>query len=118
MSTSNVAAPVANASCKPGNTCWGALAVSLSTGSSEIVTNAGSLQKAEDDAVLECNVAGATNDCQVIRSGQDCFWLAKSSDGTTYYGRIGPTQDAADADALGSAGPGGTMIMHDCNAPW
>ena len=41
-----IAAPAANADCKPGNTCWGALAVSTRTGQGTIVTNAGSLQKA------------------------------------------------------------------------
>ena len=113
-----VAGPMAKADidfeCKPG--CWGALAASPSTGQEEIVTNATTQQRAEDKAVLWCDVLGKTNDCYVVTSGLGCLALAESSDGKTLAGRIAPTQDAADAAALDGAGPGSTIDLHDCNS--
>ncbi len=113
-----VAAPVARADidfeCKPG--CWGALAASPSNGQEEIVTNATTQQKAEDKAVLWCDVLGETNDCYVVTSGLGCLSLAASADGKVLAGRVAPTQDAADAAALDGAGPGSTVDLHDCNS--
>jgi hypothetical protein len=113
-----VAAPVVKADidfeCKPG--CWGALAASPSTGQEEMITNATTQQKAEDKAVLWCDVLGKTNDCYVVASGLGCLSLAESSDGKTLAGRFAPTQDAADAAALDGAGPGSTIDLHDCNS--
>jgi Domain of unknown function (DUF4189) len=100
--------------CKPG--CWGALAASPSNGQEEIVTNATTQQKAEDKAVLWCDVLGKTNDCYVVTSGLGCLSLAESADGKTLAGRIAPTQDAADAAALDGAGPGSTIDLHDCSS--
>jgi Domain of unknown function (DUF4189) len=111
-------APVAKADidfeCKPG--CWGALAASPSNGQEEIVTNATTQQKAEDKAVLWCDVLGKTNDCYVVTSGLGCLSLAESADGKTLAGRIAPTQDAADAAALDGAGPGSTIDLHECSS--
>jgi hypothetical protein len=111
-------APVAKADidfeCKPG--CWGALAASPSNGQEEIVTNATTQQKAEDKAVLWCDVLGKTNDCYVVTSGLGCLSLAESADEKTLAGRIAPTQDAADAAALDGAGPGSTIDLHDCSS--
>jgi hypothetical protein len=73
-------------------------------------------QKAEDKAVLWCDVLGKTNDCYVVTSGLGCLALAESSDGRTLAGRIAPTQDAADAAALDGAGPGSVIDLHDCNS--
>ena len=115
---SMVAAPVAKADldfeCKPG--CWGALAASPTTGQLEMITNATTQQRAEDKAVLWCDVLGKTNDCSVVTSGLGCLSLAESSDGKTLAGRVAPTQDAADAAALDGAGPGSTIDLHDCNS--
>ena len=113
-----VAAPVAKADidfeCKPG--CWGAIAASLSNGQEEIVTNAKTKQKAEDTAVLWCDVNGKTNDCEVVTSGLGCLSIAQSSDGKAMAGRVAPTQDAADAAALDGAGPGSKIDLHDCSS--
>ena len=112
------AAPAANADldfeCRPG--CWGALAASPSNGQEEIITNATTQQRAEDKAVLWCDVLGKTNDCHVVTSGLGCLSLAESSDGKALAGRVGPTQDAADAAALDAAGPGSKIDLHDCSS--
>ena len=66
-----VAAPVVKAGidfeCKPG--CWGAAAASPSTGQEVIRFNYRTRQKAEDAAVLWCDVLGETNDRGVLTSG-------------------------------------------------
>ena len=113
-----VAAPLAKADldfeCKPG--CWGALAASPSNGQEEIITTATTQQRAEDQAVLWCDVLGKTNDCNVVTSGLGCLSLAESSDGKAIAGRVAPTQDAADAAALDGAGPGSKIDLHDCSS--
>ena len=113
-----VAAPAAKADldfeCEPG--CWGALAESPSTGQEEMITNATTQQRAEDKAVLWCDVLGKTNDCNVVTSGLGCLSLAESSDAKTVAGRVAPTQDAADAAALDGAGPGSKIDLHDCSS--
>lgn len=113
-----VAAPVAKADCAASEleTCWGALAASPSNGHAQIITNERTQQKAEDAAVLQCNVLGETNDCQVVRSGPGCLALASSADKKTYAGRVEPTLEAADAEALDGAGPGSTILVNGCNA--
>jgi hypothetical protein len=73
-----------------------------------------SLHRAEDQAVLNCNVEAGANDCQVIVSGEGCISLGVSGDGKTYYGRMAPSLDASDAEALDAAGPGGTISIHHC----
>ena len=112
-----VAAPVAKADidfeCKPG--CWGAIAASPSNGQEVIRLNYRTRQKAEDAAVLWCDVLGKTNDCQLVTSGLGCLSIAESSDGKTLTGRVAPFQDAADAAALDGAGPGSQIGLHDCN---
>jgi hypothetical protein len=112
-----VAAPVANADidfeCKPG--CWGAAAASTSTGEEVIRLNYRTRQKAEDAAVLWCDVDGKTNDCRVLTSGLGCLSIAVSGDGKTFAGRVALFQDAADTAALDGAGPGSTIDLHDCN---
>lgn len=114
---STLAAPAAKADisfeCKPG--CWGAIAVSLSTGEEVIRANYRTQSEAEDAAVLWCDVQGKTNDCQVVTSGLGCLSIADGADGKTIAGRIAPTMDAADAAALDGAGPGSTISLHDCN---
>lgn len=114
---STLAAPAAEADidfeCKPG--CWGALATSPSNGEEAIRLNYRTRQKAEDAAVLWCDVVGKTNDCQVVTSGPRCLSIAESSDGKALAGRVAPTLDAADAAALDGAGPGSTIGLHDCN---
>ena len=112
-----VAAPVAKADidfqCKPG--CWGAIAASPSNGQEVIRLNYRTRQKAEDAAVLWCDVLGKTNDCQVLTSGLGCLSIAESSDGKTFAGGVALFQDAADAAALDGAGPGSQIGLHDCN---
>ena len=101
-----VAAPVAKADidfeCKPG--CWGALAASPSNGQEEIVTNATTQQKAEDKAVLWCDVLGKTNDCDMLTSGLGCLSLAESSDGKALAGRVAPTPRRGRCGSLGRCG--------------
>jgi len=113
-----VAAPVAEADidfeCTPG--CWGAIAASPSTGQEVIRLNYRTRQKAEDDAVLWCDVLGKTNDCQLVTSGLGCLSLASSSDGKTFTGGVAFNQDAADAAALDGAPPGSTIDLRDCNS--
>ena len=112
-----VAVPVAKADidfeCRPG--CWGAIAASPSNGEEAIRLNYRTRQKAEDAAVLWCDVAGKTNDCQVVTSGLGCLSIAESSDGKTLAGRVALTLDAADGAALDGAGPGSKIGLHDCN---
>jgi Domain of unknown function (DUF4189) len=112
-----VAAPVAKADidfgCRPG--CWGAAAASSSTGEEVIRMNYTTRQKAEDAAVLWCDVDGKTNDCQVLTSGLGCLSIAVNGDGKTFAGGVALFQDAADAAALNGAGPGSTIDLHDCN---
>jgi Domain of unknown function (DUF4189) len=112
-----VGAPAANADidmeCTPG--CWGAIAASLSNGQEVIRYDYRTQQKAEDAAVLWCDVDGKTNDCQVVTSGLGCLSIADSSDGKTLAGRTAFSQDAADAAALAGAGPGSTIGVHACN---
>jgi uncharacterized protein DUF4189 len=112
-----VAVPVAKADidfeCRPG--CWGAISASPSNGEEAIRLNYRTRQKAEDAAVLWCDVIGKTNDCQVVTSGLGCLSIAGSSDGTALAGRVAPTLEAADAAALDSAGPGSKIDLHDCN---
>ncbi len=112
-----LAAPMVNADidfeCRPG--CWGAIAASASTGQEVIRLNYRTRQKAEDAAVLWCNVLGKTNDCQLVTSGLGCLSVASSGDGKTFAGGVAFTQDAADAAALGGAPPGSTIDLHDCN---
>ena len=111
------AAPVANADidfeCKPG--CWGAAAASTSTGEEVLRLNYRTRQKAEDAAVLWCDVYGKTNDCQVLTSGLGCLSIAVSGDGKTFTGGVALFQDAADAAALDGGGPGSTVDLRDCN---
>jgi Domain of unknown function (DUF4189) len=121
-----LAAPAANASCNPvgpaddyqinngGGGCWAALAVSLSTGQATIMSGEKSQHIAEDEAISRCNVEGGSNDCQVVVSGEGCISLGVSSDGKTYSGRMAPSLDASDAEALAAAGPGGTISIHHC----
>ncbi|OBJ09698.1 DUF4189 domain-containing protein [Mycobacterium sp. 1465703.0] len=99
--------------CRPG--CWGAIAASLSTGEEAIRLNYTTAQKAEDDAVLWCDVIGKTNDCQLVTSGLGCLSIAESSDGKTLAARQAFTQDAADAAALDGAGPGSTIDLNGCS---
>jgi hypothetical protein len=112
-----VGAPAAKADidfeCTPG--CWGAIAASLSNGEEVLRADYRTQQKAEQAAVLWCDVDGKTNDCQVVTSGLGCLSIADSSDGKTVAGRTAFTQDAADAAALAAAGPGSTIGLHDCN---
>ncbi len=112
-----VPAPVAKADidfyCRPG--CWGAIAASPSNGEEAIRLNYPTRQKAEDAAVLWCDVDGKTNDCEVVTSGLGCLSIAESSDGKTLAGRVAPTPDAADAAALDGAGPGSKIGLHNCN---
>ena len=112
-----VAAPLAKADidfeCRPG--CWGAIAASPSNGEEAIRFNFRTRQKAEDAAVLWCDVDGKTNDCQVVTSGLGCLSIAESSDGKALAGRAALTLDAADAAALDGAGPGSKIDLHDCN---
>jgi hypothetical protein len=112
-----VAAPTGKADidfeCKPG--CWGAIAASPSNGQEVIRLNYRTRQKAEDAAVLWCDVLGKTNDCQLVTSGLGCLSIAESSDGKTLTGRVAPFQDAADAAALDGAGPGSKIDLRDCN---
>jgi hypothetical protein len=112
-----VAAAVAKADidfeCEPG--CWGAIAASPSNGQEVIRLNYRTRQKAEDAAVLWCDVDGKTNDCQVVTSGLGCLSIAESSDGKALAGRVALTLDAADAAALDGAGPESTIDLHDCN---
>jgi hypothetical protein len=121
-----LAAPAANADCNPVGPldeqqaengtggCYAALAVSLSTGQQVIMSGEKSQHKAENEALSRCNVEGGSNDCQVVVSGDGCISLGISSDGKTYYGRMAPTLDASDAQALDAAGPGGTIGVHHC----
>jgi hypothetical protein len=99
--------------CSPG--CWGAIATSASTGQLVIRSNYHTRQKAEDDAVLWCDVYGKTNDCQVALSGLGCLSIAESADGKTLASRQAFFQDAADAAALAAAGPGSKIDLHDCS---
>jgi Domain of unknown function (DUF4189) len=112
-----VAAPAAKADislyCRPG--CWGAIAASPSTGQLVMRYDYTTQQKAEDAAVLWCDVSGKTNDCAVVISGLSCLSLAESSDGKTLAGRQAFTQDAADAAALDGAGPGSTIDLNGCS---
>jgi Domain of unknown function (DUF4189) len=112
-----IAAPAAKADidmeCHPG--CWGAIAASPSNGEEVIRYDYPTQQKAEDAAVLWCDVDGKTNDCQVLASGLGCLSIASSSDGKTFAGRTAFTMDAADAAALDGAGPGSKIDLHDCN---
>jgi hypothetical protein len=112
-----VGAPAAKADidfeCTPG--CWGAIAASLSNGEEVLRADYRTQQKAEDAAVLWCDVDGKTNDCQVVTSGLGCLSIADSSDGKTVAGRTAFSLDAADAAALAGAGPGSTIGLHDCN---
>ena len=112
-----VTSPVANADidfeCTPG--CWGAVAASPSTGQEVARLNYRTRQKAEDDAVLWCDVLGKTNDCEMVASGLGCLSLASSSDGKTFFGGVAFSQDAADAAALAAAPPDSTVDLRDCN---
>jgi hypothetical protein len=72
-------------------------------------------QKAEDAAVLWCDVTGKANDCQVVISGLGCLSLAESSDGKTLVGRQAFVQDAADAAALAGAGSGSKSDLNGCS---
>ncbi len=112
-----LAAPAAKADidfyCRPG--CWGAIAASPSTGEEAIRLNYRTRNQAEDAAVLWCDVMGKTNDCQVLTSGLGCLAIAESSDGKAVAARVAFSLDAADAAALGGAGPGSTIGLHDCN---
>lgn len=112
-----LAAPVARADvdfyCRPG--CWGAIAASNSTGQIAIRQNYRTRNQAEDAAVLWCDVTGKANDCQVVISGLGCLSVAESSDGKTLAGRQAFFQDAADAAALGAAGPGSTIDLNGCS---
>ena len=98
---------------RPG--CWGAIAASLSNGEEAIRLNYRTRQKAQDGAVLWCDVDGKTNDCQVVTSGLGCLSIAESSDGKAFAGRVAPTLVVADAAALDGAGPGSKIGLHDCN---
>jgi hypothetical protein len=112
-----VVAPVAKADidfeCKPG--CWGAIAASPSNGQEVIELSYWTRQRAENAAVLWCDVDGKTNDCQVVTSGLGCLSIAESSDGLALPGRVAPTLDAVDAAALAGAGPGSTIDLNGCN---
>lgn len=99
--------------CHPG--CWGAIAASHTNGEEVIRYDYPTQQKAEDAAVLWCDVDGKTNDCQVITSGLFCLSLAQSSDGNTFAGRTALTQPAADAAALDAAGAGSKIDLNACN---
>ncbi|GAB1815052.1 hypothetical protein [Mycobacterium sp. MUNTM1] len=72
-------------------------------------------QKAEDAAVLWCDVIGKTNDCRLVTSGLGCPSIAESSDGQTLAARQAFTQDAADAAALDGAGPRSTVELNRCS---
>ncbi|BAX90755.1 DUF4189 domain-containing protein [Mycobacterium shigaense] len=110
------AAPAARADislyCRPG--CWGAIATSQSTGQISLRLNYTAQQRAEDAALMWCDILGQTNDCQVAISGLGCLSIAESSDGKL-AGRQAFTQDAADAAALDSAGPGSKIDLNGCS---
>jgi hypothetical protein len=99
--------------CSPG--CWGAIAASQSTGEEAIRLSYHTRQKAEDAAVLWCDVVGKTNDCQVATSGLGCLSIAESSDGKTLAARQALFQDAADAAAIDAAGPGSKIDLNGCS---
>jgi hypothetical protein len=99
--------------CRPG--CWGAIAASLSTGEESLRTGYSTQQRAEDAALMWCDVIGKTNDCQVVISGLGCLSIAESPDGKTVAGRQAFTQDAADVAALDGAGPGSTIDLNGCS---
>jgi len=112
-----VAAPAAKADvsieCHPG--CWGAIATSQSTGEIALRQNYSTQSKAEDAAVMWCDILGKTNDCQVAISGLGCLSIAESSDGNTLAGRQAFLQDQADAAALDAAGPGSKIDLNGCS---
>jgi hypothetical protein len=110
-----VAAPVARADCNPFEGCWGAIAASSSIQNVELVTNHEDQHHAESDAVLWCDVTGKVNDCQVVVSGMGCLSVAMVGHVLPYFGRVAPTQDAADSAALDDAGSGATILAHGCN---
>ena len=94
---------------------WGAIAYSPSIEDAQLSTNHGDQHHAESDAVLWCDVTGKVNDCQVVVSGTSCLSVATAGHTLPYFGRVAPTQDAADSAALDDAGPGGTILAHGCN---
>ena len=99
--------------CTPG--CWGAVAASSSTGQEVSRLNYRTRQKAEDDAVLWCDVLGKTNDCQTGRVGPRLPVAGVGRDGKTFFGGVAFSQDAADAAALAAAPPDSTVDLRDCN---
>jgi len=102
-------------SCEPG--CWGAIAASPSTGEAEGITNASSETRAQNQAILWCDINGKTNDCRVYASGLYCLALAERRDGKSYSGSSAMTQQIADSQALAIAGPGSRIGMRDCGNP-
>jgi hypothetical protein len=88
---------------------WGAIAVAGNGGSGWSGTT-NSLEEAKVSALAQCRSVG--QNCKVVVSGQGgCFALAGST--TQYYGGYGPTQGAAEQDALNRNG-GGTILSLHC----
>jgi hypothetical protein len=111
-------APVAKADCAPWElqACWGAIAYSPKTGAWGSDTNAKSQSHAQTDALVQCGIAGPTNDCVTAIWGPACLALATNS-AVAYNGAAGPTLDAADAAALADVPDGGGQITAQvCNS--
>lgn len=68
-------------------------------------------QKADDIAVLWCDVIGKTNDCRLVTSGLGCLSIAESSDGKTLAARQAFTQDAAHEAAHDGPGLGPATVL-------
>lgn len=90
---------------------WAAIAFSPSVGSTGWGYDAGTKGEAEDIALGYCHDYGGT-DCQIAASAAvGCLALADSP--THWAGGLGPTQAAAETDALNENG-GGHILVSGC----
>jgi hypothetical protein len=90
---------------------WAAIAYSPDTSAYGYGYNANSKSEAESTAMGFCYQYGGT-DCQIASSAQHgCMALADSPD--HWAGGLGPSQGAAEADALKDNG-GGSIIVSGC----
>jgi hypothetical protein len=106
--------PAANAN--TDGTTYAAIAYSPTTGKAHMSWNKPTQPIADNDAVVGCNAAGAT-DCVVAAEGNYCVSLATMPDphnNAPYSGGHGTTLEAADQMAL-SGLAGSTIQGHHCN---
>ena len=97
----------------PAAGTWAAIANSPSTQHYSAAWGPLTKNQAEQKAVRQCNADSHVTDCLVVASSADCVAVARNTSGS-WFG-VGPTAQAAEANAQSRSAGGVTDQMHWCS---